>query len=126
MISLFKKKRHDPLAELRGLLGNFELGSFSSSVMNVLDLLRDPESTMAEIAAPIEMDPGMHVKVLRLVNSVGFGLVKKVSAAYQKSDTVAFDETLFFKAFANDPPGPDERAGVIGAAFRISELQLSL
>ena len=79
MISLFKKKRHDPLAELRGLLGNFELGSFSSSVMNVLDLLRDPESTMAEIAAPIEMDPGMHVKVLRLVNSVGFGLVKKVS-----------------------------------------------
>ena len=51
-------------------------------------------------------------------------LVDKVSAAYQESDTVAFDETLIFKAFAANPPGPDQLAGIIGAAFRIAASNL--
>lgn len=79
MISLFKKKGLDPLKELKSLLGDFELGSFSTSVMNVLDMIRDPESSIVEIASQIEMDPGMHVKVLRLVNSASFGLAQQVS-----------------------------------------------
>lgn len=51
-------------------------------------------------------------------------LVDQVSAAYQKSDSVAFDETLFFKAFQASPPGPDELAALVGAAFRISASNL--
>jgi len=51
-------------------------------------------------------------------------LVAQVSAAYQKSDTVALDETLFFKVFQANPPGPDELAAIVGAAFRISASNL--
>ncbi len=52
------------------------------------------------------------------------GLVDQVSAAYQKSDQVAFDETLFFNVFKANPPGPDELAGLVGAAFRIAASNL--
>ncbi len=78
MFDFFKRKKKDPAAELKGLLGNFELKSFPSAVMSVLSTLRDPESSLNEISDQVEMDPGMHVKVLRLVNSAGFGLAKKI------------------------------------------------
>lgn len=52
------------------------------------------------------------------------GLVDQVSAAYTKSDSVAFDETLFFNVFKENPPGPDELAGLVGAAFRIAASNL--
>jgi hypothetical protein len=52
------------------------------------------------------------------------GLVDQVSAAYTKSDSVAFDETLFFNVFKANPPGPDELAGLVGAAFRIAASNL--
>ncbi len=52
------------------------------------------------------------------------GLVDQVSATYQESDTVAFDETLFFNVFKANPPGPDELAGLVGAAFRIAASNL--
>ncbi|MBU0673891.1 MAG: HDOD domain-containing protein [Proteobacteria bacterium] len=79
MFDFFKRKKKNPLDELKGLVGNFELISFPAAVMNVLEMLRDPESTISEIASQIEMDPGMHVKVLKMVNAAGFGLAKKVS-----------------------------------------------
>lgn len=78
MFDFFSRKKKDPKAELKSLLGSFELPSFPSAVMNVLSTLRNPESTLAEIADQVEMDPGMHVKVLRLVNSAAFGLAKKI------------------------------------------------
>jgi hypothetical protein len=51
-------------------------------------------------------------------------LVDRVSEAYQESDRVAFDESIIFKAYEKDPPGPDTLAGLIGAAFRISASNL--
>jgi hypothetical protein len=51
-------------------------------------------------------------------------LVAKVSDAYKKSDTVALDETLFFQVFQADPPGPDDLAAIVGAAFRIAAANL--
>jgi len=74
-----RKKKKDPRRELQDILGNFELPCFPSAVMNVLAMLRDPESSMTDIAAEIELDPGMHLKILRIVNSAGFGLAQKVS-----------------------------------------------
>jgi HD-like signal output (HDOD) protein len=78
MFDFFKREKKNPQAELKAFLGSFELQSFSSAVMNVLATLRDPESSMSEISSRIEMDPGMHVKVLQMVNSAGFGLAKKI------------------------------------------------
>ena len=80
MFNFFRRKRQkDPREELKDLLGSFELPCFPSVAMTVLSMLRDPETPMTEIAAEIELDPGMHVKILRMVNSAGFGLAQKVS-----------------------------------------------
>ncbi|MCF6187072.1 MAG: HDOD domain-containing protein [Desulfobulbaceae bacterium] len=79
MFNFFKRKKKDPLSELKTFLGGYELPSFSSAVINVLGKLRDPEASMGEIVPLIELDPGMTVKILRLVNSAGFGLTTKAS-----------------------------------------------
>ena len=79
MFDFFKRKQKDPKEELKSLLGKFELQSFPAGVMNILGMLRDPHSEIKDIADQIQMDPGMNVKILRLVNSAAYGLVTKVS-----------------------------------------------
>jgi HD-like signal output (HDOD) protein len=79
MFNFFQRKQKNPKKELEALLGNYELQSFPAVVMNVLGMLRDPHSEISDIADQIQMDPGMNIKILRLVNSAGFGLANKVS-----------------------------------------------
>lgn len=79
MFKFFKRKQTDPKEELKALLGDYELQSFPAAVMNVLGMLRDPHSEVKDIADQIQMDPGMNIKILRLINSAAFGLVTKVS-----------------------------------------------
>jgi len=80
MLGLFRKRnKKDTSPELKKFIGDYELPSFSTTVMNVLDLLRDPDSSISDIANQIEIDPGLHVKVLTTVNSAAFGLATKVS-----------------------------------------------
>jgi len=79
MLKLFKKSKSDPANELKAIVGDYELPSFPSTVMNILDLLRDPESSIKDISDQIEMDPGLHVKVLATVNSAAFGLAMRVN-----------------------------------------------
>jgi len=45
----------------------------------VLAMLRDPESSMTDIAEQLQVDPGMHVKVLKTVNAAAFGLITRVT-----------------------------------------------
>ena len=63
---------------MRELLKDYELPSFPGSVMRVLELLRDPDAPLSEISRLIEADPGMHVKVLKTVNSAAYGLSRKI------------------------------------------------
>ena len=79
MFRFFKRTNKAPRDELNTILGGYELPSFSTSVMNVLSKLRDPEISMAELVPMIELDPGMTVRILRLVNSAGFGLTTKAN-----------------------------------------------
>lgn len=79
MFNYFQRKQKDPKSELKELLGDYELHSFPAVVMNVLGILRDPDSEIKDIADQIQMDPGMNVKILRIVNSAAIGLVTKVS-----------------------------------------------
>lgn len=74
-----RKRKKDTAKKLKALLGDFELPSFSATVMRVLGLLRDPDASIEEIAAQVQIDPGMHVKTLSTVNAAGFGLASKVS-----------------------------------------------
>lgn len=79
MLKIFKRHQSDPKEALKELLEDYELPSFPSGVMNVLSLLRDPDSNLGEVAELIKIDPGMHVSVLRIVNSAAFGFAAKVS-----------------------------------------------
>lgn len=79
MVNFFKRKQKDPKEELKSLLGDYELQRFPTVVMNVLGMLRDPHAETNDIADQIQMDLGMNIKILRLINSAAFGLVTKVS-----------------------------------------------
>jgi len=79
MLNVFRKHKKDPKSELRSLLGDYELPSFSGTVMNVLATLRNPDFSMTEVAEQLQADPGLHVKILKTVNSAAFGLSTRVS-----------------------------------------------
>ena len=78
MLSFFRKLKKDPKSELRKLLDGYELPSFSTTVLNVLTTLREPEFSMNKVAEQLQIDPGLHVKVLKTVNAAAFGLVSRV------------------------------------------------
>lgn len=79
MFKIFKRQKEDPKEELRALLGDYEVPSMPATAIKLLGLLRDPETPMAEIANQVEMDPGLTVKILQLINSAAFGLLSQVS-----------------------------------------------
>ena len=74
MFSFLKRKNKDPRAELRGVLGEYELPVFSAVVMQTLEQLRDPSSTPTSIATVLAADPGLSVRVLKTVNSAAYSL----------------------------------------------------
>lgn len=78
MLDLFRRHKRIFGQKLSDLLNSYQLPSFPSTVINVLSILRDPESSLLEIAMQLEIDPGLHVKILRTVNSSAFGFSTKV------------------------------------------------
>lgn len=74
MAFLFGKKKK-PTADLE----TFDIPSFSTSVINLLGKLRNPEVSINELTKDLELDPGLHIRVLKMVNSSAFGLSRKVS-----------------------------------------------
>jgi hypothetical protein len=52
-------------------------------------------------------------------NSFFQKLVQRVSKAYERSDSVDFNEELIYEAFKEDPPTGEQLAAIIGAAFRL-------
>ncbi|MGI9329780.1 MAG: alpha/beta hydrolase [Gammaproteobacteria bacterium] len=129
----FSRRNRDRITGY-GLTG-YSLGGIHSAFVAKLDKERGDFnfSKVLMINPPLSMYSSVS-RLDRMIESVPGGidnfpaffqkLVAQVSAAYNESDTVAFDETLFFKAFQQNPPGPDELAGLIGAAFRISASNL--
>ncbi len=74
-----RKKKENPRAELNRILGKYEIPTFPNTVMTVLEMLRDQDVSLNAIGEQMLLDPGMHVKILRMVNSAAFGLASKVS-----------------------------------------------
>jgi HD-like signal output (HDOD) protein len=67
-------------AELRRIIGTVgELPSLSSTYTSLLKTVRDPNSSIQQVAEIIEHDIGMSAKVLQLVNSAFFGLAQTVT-----------------------------------------------
>ncbi len=75
----FKRKHTDPKKELQVLLGDYEPRKFPAVVMDVLKMLRDPDTETSKIAEKIQLDLGMSIKILRLINSAGYGMATEVS-----------------------------------------------
>ena len=75
----FLKKKKDPRKQLREVLEGYELPYFPKAAILALEALRDPPPPTHEIARRLAADPGIHLKVLKTVNSAAFGLPRKVS-----------------------------------------------
>lgn len=63
------------------MLQDYVLPTFSGVVTTALDRVRDGGADAAEVAAVLEADPGVTVKLLRLANSSAYGLAARVNSA---------------------------------------------
>ncbi|MBW1711246.1 MAG: HDOD domain-containing protein [Deltaproteobacteria bacterium] len=60
-----------------------DLPTLPSVFLNIIKLMRDPNTSMVEIARAIEADPALSMKILRLINSSFYGLAKTVKSVQQ-------------------------------------------
>ncbi len=77
MFSFFAKKTN-PKAKLKKILKGYELPSFPAVVMQILQKIRSPYSSISSISDSLSLDPGLSVKVLGIANSAAFSPSKKV------------------------------------------------
>ena len=54
-----------PKLELKKLLSKSQLPGLPQSLIRIMELSRDPDIGCAEIAVPVEVDPGLTGQVLR-------------------------------------------------------------
>jgi HD-like signal output (HDOD) protein len=83
VFGFLKKRKTDPREELRKVLGDHELPTFSGVVMQTLERLRDPKSPPSSIAEVLSADPGLSVRVLKTVNSAAYSMRRKVNSLDQ-------------------------------------------
>jgi HD-like signal output (HDOD) protein len=77
MFSFFKKQTN-PKTKLKKILKGYELPSFPAVVMQILQKIRSPYSSVSSIAESLSLDPGISVKVLAIANSAAFSPSKRV------------------------------------------------
>jgi len=68
----FFKNRVDPKAKLKQVLKGYQLPSFPAIILQILQKIRDPFSSAADIAQSLSLDPGLSVRVLSIANSAAF------------------------------------------------------
>ncbi|GAB4136841.1 HDOD domain-containing protein [Thermopirellula anaerolimosa] len=68
---------------LEKLLANAQLPALPQSAIQILQISQDPESGPAELAVPINADPGLAAQVLKFVNSSYFGFPGKIASVQQ-------------------------------------------
>lgn len=56
--------------------------TFPAGVMKLLRLLREPEAELDEIAEALSHDPGLVLRVLKLVNSAAFGRSQRIDSVH--------------------------------------------
>lgn len=112
-------------------LTGYSLGGIQAAFVSLLDeerqvfnfskvLLINPPvslySSIGKLDRMLENVPGGMTNFNRFYDEI----VHKVSDAYNKSDSVEFNQELIYKAFKENPPSDEELAAVIGFAFRLS------
>lgn len=79
MFGFLKRKKVDPRAALKAAIGEADLPTFPAVVLQVLSEIRDAEGTVGRVGDLVAMDPGLSVRVLRMVNSAAAGAGRRVS-----------------------------------------------
>lgn len=77
---LLKKRPED---QLRSMLGDYRLQSFPAIVLKARTLIRDEDAANCDIGSCISQDPGLTARVLKTVNSAGFGMRRRVDSVDQ-------------------------------------------
>ena len=92
MLKLGKKNRRPKghAAELQAVLGQAEVPTFPASVIRSLEALRSPDSAATDVAAILGMDPGLTVRLLKLVNSAGYSPARPVTSVDQAVAVAGF------------------------------------
>lgn len=83
MFGFLRRRNTDPKARLARVLGECELPSFRSVVLETLSAVREPTATPASVARILESDPGLSVKLLKTVNSAAYSLRRQVHSLPQ-------------------------------------------
>jgi DNA-binding NarL/FixJ family response regulator len=77
---------------LRQLISQMDrLPSIPSLYIEIVELLRDPDVGIQEVAEIIAKDMGMTAKILKLVNSSFFGLHRRLSSAAEAASYLGLD-----------------------------------
>lgn len=107
--------------ELRKIVGTVgELPSLSSTYMELTQAIKDPKTSIGQVAEIIEHDVAMSAKVLQLTNSAFFGLAQRVTNLSAAVSTLGM-ETIknlalaseTFRVFVPDPKIPRSICGSI-------------
>ena len=91
MFSFFKN-RVDPKKALKKLLHGYELPSFPTVIMEILQKIRSPDSSASDIASSLSLDPALSVRILSLANSAAFSPIKKIENLTQAIALVGFSQ----------------------------------
>ena len=75
--------RGDPHASLKAVVGDYELPHFPVVTLRALELIRDEDSSLEEIAQAVSGDPASSVRLLATVNSAAFALRRPVDSIDQ-------------------------------------------
>lgn len=89
-LRLRKKKDERSTSELQSVLQASELPTFPIVVIRTLEALRDPDSSAADVAAALSVDPGLTVELLKLVNSAGYSPSRPVTSVDQAVAVAGF------------------------------------
>lgn len=80
----FKKKTPTGAAEeLREVIGDTELASFPSVILEALSTIRRPDVSAREVAEVLRADPGATMRLLKLVNSAVYAPVRPITTVDQ-------------------------------------------
>lgn len=79
MFQLFRKSK-ESRARLDTIMAGAEPPTFRAGLMRALEVLRDPDSENPAIAAALNWEPGLVVRLLRTANSAAYGLRNPVDS----------------------------------------------
>jgi HD-like signal output (HDOD) protein len=103
-------KKSDPKAKIREVLGDYKLPSFPGAIMQILQKIRDPKSSVGSVAEILAIDPGLSVQVLRVANSAAYSPARKIENLTQAAALIGLSElqslVLSFGVRNNMPSEP--------------------